>query len=56
MFFVYTSSGEGSCAGFRCAYSDYCAYQRPGKFWPHSAPFPRPYGFTSHPLTEIYFP
>jgi hypothetical protein len=26
MFFVYTSSGEGSCAGFGCAYSDYCAY------------------------------
>jgi hypothetical protein len=26
MFFVYTSSAEGSCAGFGCAYSDYCAY------------------------------
>ena len=26
MFFLYTSSGEGSCAGFGCAYSSYCAY------------------------------
>ncbi len=26
MFFLYTSSGEGSCAGGSCAYSDYCAY------------------------------
>lgn len=26
MFFVYTSSGEGSCASFGCAYTSYCAY------------------------------
>ena len=26
MFFLYTSSGEGSCAGASCAYTDYCAY------------------------------
>ncbi|MBV8552188.1 MAG: hypothetical protein JOY54_12870 [Acidobacteriaceae bacterium] len=26
IFFVYTASGEGSCAGFGCAYTDYCAY------------------------------
>jgi len=26
MFFMYTSSGEGSCAGASCAYTDYCAY------------------------------
>ena len=26
MFLMYTSSGEGSCSGFSCAYSDYCAY------------------------------
>ena len=26
MFFVYTASGEGSCASFGCAYTDYCAY------------------------------
>jgi hypothetical protein len=26
MFFVYTSSGEGSCSGSGCAYTDYCAY------------------------------
>jgi hypothetical protein len=26
MFFMLTSSGEGSCSGISCAYSDYCAY------------------------------
>lgn len=26
MFFLYTSSGEGSCAGASCAYTSYCAY------------------------------
>jgi Phosphate-induced protein 1 conserved region len=26
MFFLYTSSGEGSCAGSSCSYTDYCAY------------------------------
>jgi hypothetical protein len=26
MFFLFTSSGEGSCAGFGCAYTSYCAY------------------------------
>jgi hypothetical protein len=26
MFLLYTSSGEGSCAGGSCAYTDYCAY------------------------------
>jgi hypothetical protein len=26
IFLLYTSSGEGSCAGSSCAYSDYCAY------------------------------
>lgn len=26
IFFVYTSTGEGSCASFGCAYTDYCAY------------------------------
>lgn len=26
MFLMFTSSGEGSCAGGSCAYSDYCAY------------------------------
>ena len=26
IFFVYTSEGEGSCASFGCAYTDYCAY------------------------------
>jgi len=26
MFFLYTSSGEGSCAGAACAYTSYCAY------------------------------
>jgi hypothetical protein len=26
MFFLYTSSGEGSCAGASCSYTDYCAY------------------------------
>jgi len=26
MFLLYTSSGEGSCAGASCAYTDYCAY------------------------------
>jgi hypothetical protein len=36
MFFVYTSSGEGSCAGFGCAYTDYCAYH--GYFMNGSTP------------------
>jgi hypothetical protein len=26
MFLMFTSSGEGSCSGASCAYSDYCAY------------------------------
>jgi hypothetical protein len=26
MFMMFTSSGEGSCSGGYCAYSDYCAY------------------------------
>jgi len=26
IFLLYTSSGEGSCAGTACAYTDYCAY------------------------------
>jgi hypothetical protein len=26
IFFVYTSSGEGSCSGSSCAYTQYCAY------------------------------
>jgi hypothetical protein len=26
MFFLYTSRGEGSCAGASCSYTDYCAY------------------------------
>jgi len=26
MFLLYTSSGEGSCVGAFCAYTDYCAY------------------------------
>ena len=26
MFMMFTSSGEGSCSGIYCAYSDYCAY------------------------------
>jgi hypothetical protein len=26
MFLLYTSSGEGSCLGAICAYTDYCAY------------------------------
>ena len=26
MYFMFTSSGEGSCSGYSCAYSDYCAY------------------------------
>lgn len=26
MFFLFTSSGEGSCIGYACAYSYYCAY------------------------------
>ena len=26
IFFVYTSSGEGSCSGSSCAYTDYCGY------------------------------
>jgi len=26
MFLLFTSSGEGSCAGASCAYSQYCAY------------------------------
>jgi len=26
MYLLFTSSGEGSCAGFGCAYTDYCAY------------------------------
>ena len=26
MFLLFTSSGEGSCAGAACAYASYCAY------------------------------
>jgi hypothetical protein len=26
MYLMYTSSGEGSCSGYSCAYTDYCAY------------------------------
>jgi hypothetical protein len=36
MFFLYTSSGEGSCAGSECAYTAYCAYH--GYFLSGSAP------------------
>ena len=36
MFLLYTSSGEGSCAGIRCAYQDYCAYH--GYFLSGSTP------------------
>jgi hypothetical protein len=36
MFFVYTSSGEGSCSGTSCAYTQYCAYH--GYFLSGSTP------------------
>lgn len=36
IFFVYTTNGEGSCAGFGCAYTDYCAYH--GYFLSGSTP------------------
>jgi hypothetical protein len=36
IFFVYTSSGEGSCASFGCAYINYCAYH--GYFMNGSTP------------------
>jgi hypothetical protein len=26
IYLLYTSTGEGSCAGTSCAYTDYCAY------------------------------
>ena len=31
MFLLFTSSGEGSCDGFMCAYTQYCAYH--SYFW-----------------------
>jgi len=36
MFLVFTSSGEGSCSGSSCAYTQYCAYH--GYFGATSAP------------------
>jgi len=36
MFLVFTSTGEGSCANFGCAYSSYCAYH--GYFGPTNTP------------------
>lgn len=36
IFFVYTGSGEGSCSGSSCAYTDYCAYH--GHFTSGSTP------------------
>ena len=36
IFFVYTGTGEGSCASFGCAYTDYCAYH--GYFMSGSTP------------------
>lgn len=48
MFLLFTSSGEGSCTDFGCAYTDYCAYH---SYISGSTPIiygNEPYGDTTH--------
>jgi hypothetical protein len=48
LFLLYTSSGEGSCIGSSCAYTDYCAYH---SYISGATPIiytNEPYGLTSY--------